>query len=97
VSAKEQEISMTGKKTLIALYAAVALGIIGAASVAQANEPRDEYGGSVMPGSMVGVNPVYHPGWFGKGAAANTAGNAYGYAPVTIHKHRPVHQKTESN
>jgi hypothetical protein len=88
---------MTGKKTLIALYAAVALGIIGAASVAQANEPRDEYGGFVVPGSMDGVNPVFHPGWFGKGAAADTAGKAYGYAPVTIHKHHPAHQKTESN
>lgn len=88
---------MTGKRTLIALYAAVALGIAGAASMAQANEPRDEYGGSVVPGSTVGVNPVYHPGWFGKGAAANTAGKAFDYAAVTIHKHRPVHEKTLSN
>ncbi len=24
-------------------------------------------GGYVLPGSMVGVNPVYHPGWFWQG------------------------------
>ena len=87
---------MTGKQTLIALYAAVALGVVGAASVAQANEPRDEYGGYVVPGSMVGVNPVYHPGWFGKTNAVGTAGNAYGFAPAAIHKHRPAHERTES-
>jgi hypothetical protein len=87
---------MTGKQTLVALYAAVALGIVGAASVAQANEPRDEYGGYVVPGSMAGVNPVYHPEWFGRARAVGTAGSAYGFAPAAIQKHRPAHERTQS-
>jgi hypothetical protein len=87
---------MTGRKTLVALYAAVALGVVGATSVAQANEPRDEYGGYVVPGSMVGVNPVYHPGWFGKAGAVDNGRNAYGFAPAAIQKHRPAHERTQS-
>jgi hypothetical protein len=87
---------MTGRKTLVALYAAVALGVVGAASVAQANEPRDEYGGYVVPGSMVGVNPVYHPDWFGKAGAVDNGRNAYGFAPAAIQKHRPAHERTQS-
>jgi hypothetical protein len=79
---------MNSKRTLIAICAAVALGIVGAASVAQANDSgENNMGGFVVPGSTVGVNPAYHPGWFGK---SRSAGNAYGYAALTIHKQRPV-------
>lgn len=76
---------MSGRTTLIAVSAVVALGIAGAASVAMANDSgENNQGGSVVPGSMAGVNPVYHPDWFGRYGGA---GQAYGYA-VRIHKHR---------
>ena len=80
---------MSSKKTLIAI-SDIALGIVGAASVAQANDSgENNMGGSVVPGSMAGVNPAYHPRWFGR------AGNAYGYAALPIHKHRIVHERTQ--
>ena len=85
---------MSGNRTLIAMSAAVALGIFGAASAAQANDSgENNMGGSVRPGSTDGVNPVFHPGWFGQTGSAGTAGNAYGYAPLPIHKTRPVHEQ----
>jgi hypothetical protein len=81
---------MSSKKTLTAISAAIALGIVGAASAAQANDSgENNMGGYVVPGSMAGVNPAYHPRWFGR------AGNAYGYAASPIHKHRPVHERTQ--
>jgi hypothetical protein len=79
---------MTNGKTLIALSTAIALGLLGAASVAQASNENDggnETGGFVVPGSTAGVNPAYHPGWFGKG---RNPGDAYGYAPISSHKHK---------
>jgi hypothetical protein len=81
---------MTNGKTLIALSTAIALGLLGAASVAQASNENDggnETGGYVLPGSMVGVNPAYHPGWFGK-VHDTRAGDVFGYAPVRSHKHK---------
>jgi hypothetical protein len=90
-STREQEISMSRTKTLTAISAAIALGIVGAASVAQANDSgENNMGGYVIPGSTVGVNPAYHPGWFGKGSAA------YGFAASPSHKHRPAHVQTEN-
>jgi hypothetical protein len=55
--------------------------IIGAASAAQASDNAGEYhGGFVVPGSMDGVNPVYHPGWFGGRAAEQRKGtDSFGY------------------
>jgi hypothetical protein len=50
---------------------AVAL-IVGTACAALAGDQTDERGGFVMPGSMDGVNPVYHSDIFGD------AGKAYG-------------------
>jgi hypothetical protein len=71
---------MTGNKTLIALSAAFALGLLGAASVAQANETNTgDEGGFVMPGSRDGVNPAYHRDLVG---FRTTAHNAYAYAPI---------------
>jgi hypothetical protein len=92
---------MSGKKTLIAISAVLALGSVGAASVAQAGSQGEDRGGFVMPGSMDGVNPVYHPEWFGKGVnSGNTgnagrAGNAFDYAAPRVHKRRPAHQQTQ--
>jgi len=83
---------MSGKRILIALSAAAALGILGAACGAQANDSgENNMGGSVVPGSMVGVNPVYHPDWFGTPAGA---GSAYGYVATPSHKHSlPEHSR----
>jgi hypothetical protein len=57
-------------KTKIAL--AVALTLVGA-SAALANDD-DERGGYVVPGSLDGVNPAYHPGIFGNPAVARSYG-----------------------
>ena len=41
--------------------------VLGAGSLAQASNENDggnETGGYVLPGSLVGVNPAYHPRWF---------------------------------
>jgi hypothetical protein len=81
--------TMSGRRTSIAISAAIVLGIVGAATAALANDSgENDRGGYVVPGSMVGVNPAYHPGWFSQ------AGNAYGYAPVPIQTHRPVRAGT---
>jgi hypothetical protein len=56
----------------VALAAAL---IIGTASAALAgSENTEERGGYVMPGSLVGVNPVYHPDIFGNAATARSYG-----------------------
>lgn len=83
---------MTHKKSLIALSAALAIGLIGAASVAQASndDMATDRGGFVMPGSMDGVNPAYHPGLFGPAYRARNGGSAYGYAPLKVQKHHSV-------
>jgi hypothetical protein len=57
-------------KTKIALSVAI---VLGAASMALANDQSEERGGYVIAGSTDGVNPVFHPDLFGKG------GSAYGY------------------
>ena len=60
-------------KTKIALAAAL---VIGTASAALAGQPIDRTapGGHVMPGSLDGVNPAYHPGIFGNPAVARSYG-----------------------
>jgi hypothetical protein len=83
---------MIGKRTLIAISAAMALGVLGA-SAAQANDSGEDRGGFVVPGSMVGVNPVYHPDLFGGAGYASAARNAYGYAIAPVHKQR--HEQTQ--
>jgi hypothetical protein len=51
------------------VFLAAAL-ILGSAVAALANDQTDERGGFVIPGSMDGVNPVYHPDIFGSGGKA---------------------------
>jgi hypothetical protein len=59
-------------KTKIALATAL---IIGTASAALANDSgENNMGGFVMPGSLDGVNPAYHPGIFGNPAVARSYG-----------------------
>ena len=87
----EQEITMSGRTTSMAISAAIVLGIVGAATAALANDSgENNMGGYVVPGSMVGVNPVYHPRWFGSAKSVGPAGNAYGYAMAPIQTHRLV-------
>ncbi len=76
-------------KIWIALSTAIVVGLLGA-SVAQASNENDggnETGGYVVPGSTVGVNPAYHPGWFGK-MHTDRAGGAFGFAPLPSHTHK---------
>jgi ABC-type sugar transport system substrate-binding protein len=63
---------MSNKMIKLALAGAL---ILGTASAALASDSGDYSGGFVMPGSMDGVNPAYHPGIFGNTAAAK----AYGF------------------
>jgi hypothetical protein len=77
---------MNGKKTLIALSAAIALGIMGAASVAQASDHEDQSGGfKIGPlGQRMGGSSV----WGARGEAA------YGFA-TPVYKHHSSHTKSE--
>jgi len=75
--------------TKIKLVLAAVL-VLGAGSLAQAaneNDGGNETGGFVMPGSMDGVNPAYHPRWFPAYGRVSGA-RAYGFVPpATHHKH----------
>ena len=67
---------MIGNKTFITLSLATAIGVLGAASAfASENGGRGTRGGFVMPGSLDGVNPAYHPDIFRNPAVAS----AYGF------------------
>jgi hypothetical protein len=58
-------------KSMIALSIAV---VIGSASATLASDHEDQSGGFVMPCSLDGVNPVYHPRIFGNPAIATSYG-----------------------
>jgi hypothetical protein len=67
---------MIGSRSFVALSFATTLGVLGASSaVASEHGDRGDRGGFVVPGSLVGVNPVYHPDIFGNAATAY----AYGF------------------
>jgi hypothetical protein len=82
-------------------FALAAILVLGAGSLAQAsdNDGGNETGGFVMPGSMAGVNPAYHPRWFPAyghvmrsydraNAYTYSGAGAYGFVPrATHHKH----------
>jgi hypothetical protein len=72
--ANKREIIMTGNRTFITLSLATALGVLGAASAVAAEHGRGDRGGFVVPGSLAGVNPVYHPDIFGNPAVAREYG-----------------------
>jgi hypothetical protein len=81
-------------KTKVVFAAAL---MLGTASAALANEPTDEQGGYVVPGSMDGVNPAYHPRWFpGYAAHQGNAGEAYGSVASPKHTHRVTHERTQN-
>ena len=56
--------------------ALAAVLVLGAASAALAENDRDERGGYVIPGSVDGVNPVFHPGYFPNASKAAKTGYA---------------------
>ena len=66
---------MNGKNAFVALALTTALSILGAASAA-AGEMRDrgDERGAVLPCSLDGVNPAYHPEIFGNRAVAQSYG-----------------------
>jgi hypothetical protein len=67
---------MIGNKTFVALAVSAALGILGTAS-AMAGGDRDRGNrerGYVVPCSLAGVNPAYHPDIFGNAASAYAFG-----------------------
>jgi hypothetical protein len=79
-------------KTKIALAAALVLGTASAALAGDSNS--DPGGGYVMPGSLDGVNPAFHPGIFGNPAIAK----AYGFiqsSDGTWHVQANSHQGTD--
>jgi len=80
---------MSSKKTLIAMSAAVALGIVGAASAAWANDSGENHQDNDRSVSS-SVAPV-NPGWLGTSA---NAGGAYGYV-APIQKHRPAQDRAQ--
>jgi hypothetical protein len=65
---------MTGKMAFVALAVTTALGILGVASASAGSDgDRDRDRRScVVPCSLDGVNPVYHPRIFGDPAFAKT-------------------------
>jgi hypothetical protein len=81
-------------KTKLALAAAL---IVGTASAALANDSGENtMGGAVMPGSMDGVNPAYHPRWFPDYAVHHgNAGESYGSAASPKKTHHVTHEQTQ--
>jgi hypothetical protein len=71
---------MTGNKALVVAAITVALGILGtfpaAAAMDRDRGNRDRDG--VLPCSLVGVNPAYHPEVFGNPAWAREYGFVQG-------------------
>jgi len=69
---------MSAKKAFVALAVTAGLGVLGAASAVAKDDDSDrrgERGGSVVPCSLDGVNPAFHPEIFGNAATAA----AYGF------------------
>jgi len=67
---------MTRDKVLVVIAITTVLGILGTAPAAASDRhDRGRERGYVVPCSLVGVNPVYHPEIFGNPAAAK----AYGF------------------
>jgi hypothetical protein len=67
---------MSGNKPFVALAIITALSVLGIASAAASGHEGDhrDRSGSVVPCSLAGVNPVYHPEIFGSAATAAAFG-----------------------
>jgi hypothetical protein len=66
---------MIGSNAFVALAVAAAVSILGAASAAAGDRDRgNRERGYVVPCSLDGVNPAYHPEIFGNAATAYAFG-----------------------
>ena len=83
-SATEQEMTMRGRRTLIAISAALALGIAGA-SVARAGDSGENH--QDLDRADRSVVRINHPVLFGSSVSAG----AYGYAAEPTRKHHAAH------
>lgn len=64
---------MTGNKAFVVIVITTALGVLGADSAAARSHAHGQ--GAMVPCSLDGINPAYHPQIFGNPAAAA----AYGF------------------
>jgi hypothetical protein len=71
-SANEREVTMIGYKTFSMFLLAAALGALAVTSAVASDRSsnRSDRGGFVIPGSLAGVNPAYHPDIFGNPTVA---------------------------
>ena len=70
---------MSRNRAFLVAAITTALGVLGAASaLASDRHDRGRERGYVVPCSLVGVNPVYHPEIFGNPAAARSYGFVLG-------------------
>ena len=70
---------MSRNKAFLVVAITIALGIFGTATAtASEHHDRGRERGSVLPCSLDGVNPVYHPEIFGSPAAARSFGFVQG-------------------
>jgi hypothetical protein len=67
---------MIGNRVFVALAVTTALSVLGISSAAGSScrEDPSQCGGYVLPCSLDGVNPVYHPKIFGNPAVARSYG-----------------------
>jgi hypothetical protein len=67
---------MSGKKAFVAVAITTALAVLGISSAAGSScrDDPSQCGGFVIPCSLDGVNPVYHPRIFGNPAVARSYG-----------------------
>jgi hypothetical protein len=68
-----EETVVTGNKALVVIGITTALGVLDADSAA-AKGRGSGHSGAVVPCSLDGINPVYHPDIFGNPAAARSYG-----------------------
>jgi hypothetical protein len=78
---------MSGRKVFVALAVTTTLGILGAASAAAGSDRDRGRESCVVPCSMDGVNPVYHPRIFGNPAFAKAY---YGFVQGRDHTWRVI-------
>jgi hypothetical protein len=76
------------KNTLIALSAALVLGIAGT-SVARAGDSGENH----QDNDRVATRTISHPTWSGNSVGA---GGAFGFSSAPAQKHRRVHAETQS-
>jgi hypothetical protein len=76
LGANNRRLAMSGNKPFGALAIITALGVLGVASARAGGHEGDrkEKEGYVVPCSLAGVNPVYHPEIFGNPAVAASYG-----------------------